>query len=140
MLVVERTFLDSNIVLYALDVEKRKHDVAWNLLFTHPYISLQVLNECSNVLNRKRQWPAEDVAQALDRILRFVTVEPSDVATVRSAWKLQARYRFSHYDSLIIATVLAAGCATLYTEDMRHGQVIDGRLTLVDPFRDEPAP
>lgn len=33
-----------------------------------------------------------------------------------------------------IANALAAGCATLYSEDLQHGQVIDGRLTLVNPF------
>jgi predicted nucleic acid-binding protein len=134
MPVVERIFLDSNIVLYALDADRQKHEIAWNLLFAKPYISLQVLNECSNVLGRKRQWPAEEIAQTLDRILQFVTVEPSDIATVRSAWKLQARYRFSYYDSLIIAAALAAGCAKLYSEDLQHNQVIDGRLTISNPF------
>lgn len=131
---VERVFVDSNIVLYALEADQQKHETAWNLLFTKPYISLQVINECSNVLNRKRQWPAEDVAQTLERILQFVTVEPTDIATVRSAWKLQARYRFSYFDSLIIAAALAADCSTLYSEDMQHGQVIAGRLTISNPF------
>jgi len=77
---------------------------------------------------------ADEVAEALERLLRFVTVEPSDVATVRSAWKLHARYRFSYYDSLVIAAALSAGCTTLYSEDMQHGQVIDGRLTVINPF------
>ncbi len=131
---VERVFVDSNIVLYALDADQQKHEIAWNLLFTKPYISLQVINECSNVLNRKRQWPAEDVAQTLERILQFVTVESTDIATVRCAWKLQAGYRFSYYDSLIIAAALAADCSTLYSEDMQHGQVIAGRLTISNPF------
>jgi predicted nucleic acid-binding protein len=39
----------------------------------------------------------------MERVLQFVTVEPTDIATVRSAWKVQARYRFSYFDSLIIA-------------------------------------
>ena len=128
------TFLDSNIVLYALDIDITKRDIAWKLLLGMPCISLQVLNECSNVLNRKRQWPAEEVAKTLGHLLAFVRVEPIDVATVRSAWKLQARYRFSYYDSLIISATLAAGCSTLYSEDMQHGQVIEGRLTIINPF------
>lgn len=130
----ERAFIDSNIVLYALDVDQQKRDVAWSLLFSRPCISLQVLNECSNVLNRKQQWQVQDVAQALDKILRFVSVEFSDIATVRLAWKLQERYRFSYYDSLILAAALSAGCSTLYSEDMQHEQVIEGRLTIVNPF------
>ena len=129
-----KAFLDSNIVLYALDIDITKRDIAWKLLLGMPCISLQVLNECSNVLNRKRQWSAEEVAKTLGHLLAFVRVEPTDVATVRSAWKLQARYRFSYYDSLIISAALAAGCSTLYSEDMQHGQVIEGRLTIIDPF------
>jgi predicted nucleic acid-binding protein len=120
-------FLDSNIILYALDI-------VWKLLLGMPCISLQVLNECSNVLNRKRQWSAEGVAKTMGHLLAFVRVEPADVATVRSAWKLQARYRFSYYDSLIISAALATCCSTLYSEDMQHGQVIEGRLTIINPF------
>lgn len=134
MLAAERAFVDSNIVLYALDADLRKRDIAWNLLFSKPCISLQVLNECSNVLSRKRQWAIEDIATTLDKVLRFVNVEPSDIATVRSAWVLQARYQFSYFDSLILSVALAAGCTTLYSEDMQHGQVIDGRLTITNPF------
>ena len=131
---VERTFIDSNIVLYALDSQPLKHEMAWNLLFAKPFISLQVLNECSNVLSRKRQWQPEVIAETLDKMLKFVSVEPSDVASVRSAWRLQARYRFSYFDSLIIAVALAADCNILFSEDMQHGQVIDGRLTIINPF------
>lgn len=130
----ERIFIDSNIVLYALDADQQKRELAWRLLFSRPYISLQVVNECSNVLNRKRQWQVRDIAQALDKILRFVSVEYSDIATIRLAWKLQERYRFSYYDSLILAAALSAGCSTLYSEDMQHEQVIEGRLTIVNPF------
>ena len=44
-------FLDSNIVLYALDIDITKRNIAWKLLLGLPCISLQVINECSNVLN-----------------------------------------------------------------------------------------
>jgi predicted nucleic acid-binding protein len=50
------------------------------------------------------------------------------------AGKFGQRYRFAWYDSLIIAAALAAGCYILYTEDMQHGQVINGKLTLLNPF------
>jgi len=36
---------------------------------------------------------------------------------------------------LIVATALDAGCDTLYSEDMQHGQIIDNRLTIINPFR-----
>ncbi len=33
-----------------------------------------------------------------------------------------------------ISTQVINGCTTLYTEDLQHGQVIEGRLTLINPF------
>jgi predicted nucleic acid-binding protein len=39
------------------------------------------------------------------------------------------------YDSLIIASALEAGCATLFSEDMQHGQAIDSTLTIRNPFQ-----
>ena len=47
---------------------------------------------------------------------------------------LQIRYRFSFYDSLIVAAALEAGCKTLYSEDLQHAQEIEG-LTIANPFR-----
>jgi len=44
------------------------------------------------------------------------------------------RYHLSHWDALIIASAIHAGCDTVYSEDMQHGQVFDGRLTVVNPF------
>ena len=54
---------------------------------------------------------------------------------VREAIALGERFQFSHWDSLIVATALEAGCDTLYSEDMQHGQLIDNRLTVINPFR-----
>ncbi len=52
---VERAFADSNILLYAISDQADKKACALTLLRTRPVISLQVINECSNVLRRKQQ-------------------------------------------------------------------------------------
>jgi predicted nucleic acid-binding protein len=44
---------------------------------------------------------------------------------------------FSVYDSLIVASALMAGCKTLYSEYLQHGQFIDGRLVIQNPFATE---
>jgi predicted nucleic acid-binding protein len=44
------------------------------------------------------------------------------------------RYGFSVYDSMIIAAAKGAGCTTLFSEDLQHRQVIDGTLTIRNPF------
>ena len=55
------------------------------------------------------------------------------VALYRSAVSLQSRYRFSFYDSLIVAAALEAGCTRLYSEDLQHDQQIQ-QLTILNPF------
>ncbi len=62
-------------------------------------------------------------------------VHPITPVTVIAALAIAERYGFSHFDSLIIATAMDAGCDTLYSEDMQDGQLIDNRLTVINPFR-----
>ena len=45
------------------------------------------------------------------------------------------QYGYSTYDSLILAAALASTCGTLYSEDMQHGQIIRGKLTIINPFK-----
>jgi predicted nucleic acid-binding protein len=44
------------------------------------------------------------------------------------------RYRLSIYDSMIVAAALHAGCDRLWSEDLRHSLVLDGRLEVANPF------
>ena len=46
---------------------------------------------------------------------------------------IRARYQFSFYDSLIVAAARSAGCSRLLTEDLQHGQSVEG-LTIENPF------
>ncbi|MEY3882473.1 MAG: hypothetical protein RIQ94_3269 [Pseudomonadota bacterium] len=54
--------------------------------------------------------------------------------TIRKSAEIALRYQFSNWDSLIIAAALLAKCDILYSEDMQHNQVIDGQLTILNPF------
>jgi predicted nucleic acid-binding protein len=127
-------FLDSNIVLYALGDDEAKRAVATALLAAWPTTSTQVINECSHVLRRKLKLSPAQAAEEMEDVIDVVQLVDVSLHEIRAAWMIAARYGFSHYDSLIIAACLSAGCTTLYTEDMQHGQVIDDRLTLVNPF------
>jgi predicted nucleic acid-binding protein len=48
--------------------------------------------------------------------------------------KVAERYGYAVYDAMIIASALVAGCTTLYSEDMQNGQVIDDKLSILNPF------
>lgn len=53
---------------------------------------------------------------------------------VENAFRVGNRYQISHWDSLIVAAALAADCDTLFSEDLQHGQIFDGQLTVTNPF------
>ena len=95
---------------------------------------MQVLNEFVAVARRKLDKSWGEVRRALD-ILRVFCPEPVPltVETHERAVQIAERYGYSILDSLIIAAALQAGARTLYTEDMRAGQTIDG-LTIRNPF------
>ena len=133
-------FLDSNIVLYALGDEEPKRARARRLLGASPTISTQVINECSHVLRRKASLSPVEIARELSLVIGITRLVDVRIEHIRSAWSIAERYGFSHFDSLIIASALDADCSVLYTEDMQHGQVIDGRLTLCNPFMTECGP
>lgn len=137
------SFLDSNIFIYTFDdVALEKQRIAQELVRTalqdgSGVISYQVTQEVLNVLTRKLTFPMDvgDATRYLATTLEPLwRVQPS-AELFRAGLTLQARYQFGFYDSLIVAAALSAGCARLYSEDLQHGQRIEG-LTIEDPFQD----
>ncbi len=132
-------FADSNVLVYAYnDGEPRKQALAQGLL-RQPgrCISTQVLQEFCNVLKRRIGFDWPTIASSLEEVLRNFggNVSVNSPVTVVDALRIAARYQRSFYDSLIVATALENGCKTVYSEDMHHGLVIDGVLTILNPFR-----
>jgi predicted nucleic acid-binding protein len=128
-------FLDTNVLIYATLPPDRRSNIARELLSERNVVNVQVLNEFANVARRKlrRSWP--DVAQALAAIrLLCLPPRPLTVATHEAALTIAGRLGYHLYDALIIAAALEAGCVTLYSEDLQHGQIIDRRLTIRNPF------
>ncbi len=130
----DKPFFDTNVVLYAFRQDDTRGQVAEALLAAGGALSVQVLNEFVAVARRKLDKSWEEVRRALD-ILRVFCPEPAPLAveTHERAVHIAERYGYSIFDSLIIAAALHAGASTLYTEDLRDGQAIDG-LTIRNPF------
>ncbi|MGD0961603.1 MAG: PIN domain-containing protein [Methylomonas sp.] len=91
-------------------------------------------NECSHVLRRKCQYAPEDVIRELSALIKAVTTADVGIQEIRQAWRIAVRYGFGHYDSLIISAALSSNCSRLISEDLQHGQVINDRLTIINPF------
>lgn len=125
---------DTNIAIYALDADAVKRDRALAILASRPVISTQVVNEYLSVLLAKRKLDrpgANELARALMATCDVASVTP-DITEL--AMRLGEYYRISHWDALIVAVALAAGCETLYSEDLQNGQVFEGQLTVANPF------
>ncbi len=57
----------------------------------------------------------------------------SNAGFVLDALRLSQRHRLSMWDALIVQAAVAAGCTTLFTEDVQAGHRF-GSLEVVDPF------
>jgi len=129
-----KSFVDTNVVLYTIGQDKRKTEIARNLIKTEIVVSTQVINECVNVCLRKFGFTKDKSYAFADTIMCRTDVIPVDEATVRKSADIAIKNQISNWDALIIAAALLADCDILYSEDMQHGQIFDNRLAVVNPF------
>jgi predicted nucleic acid-binding protein len=130
----ERSFFDTNILLYLISSDAAKADKAETILANGGIVSVQVLNEFAWVAGRKQELLLREIREVLSTIRTLCEVVPMSLETHDTALDLVERFGFSIYDALIVAAAQLAKCTWLYTEDMQHGQKVGG-LTISDPFR-----
>ena len=96
---------------------------------------MQILNKFASVARRKILMSWSDVTEALDafRVL-CPSPLPITIEMHEAARKIAEKHGYNIYDALVVSAALEAGCATLYSEDLHDGQIIDGRLTIRNPF------
>lgn len=137
----DKHFLDTNLFVYSFDdasppkqqTAQKLIDVALNTRFG--CISTQVVQEFLNVATRKFTKPLsiEDSQHYLTTVLEPLCEVFTSIELYHKTLELAERWRYSLYDSLIIAAALQAECEILYSEDMQDGQVIQD-LKIVNPF------
>ena len=130
------SFFDTNVLLYAVRPEDPRAERARLLLADGGLISVQALNEFTNVARRKLGQPWGEINEKLGAVRALCEVKSLTVATHERALALAERYGYQIYDALQLASALENGCSILYTEDLQHGQQIDG-LTIRNPFEME---
>jgi predicted nucleic acid-binding protein len=129
------SFFDTNVLVYIASGDVAKADRAEAVVSVGGAISVQVLNELSNVARRKMQMSWADTHAFLNMLRGVLTVHPLTVQIHETGLGLAERYGFSTYDAMIAASALHAGCDTLWSEDMQNGMVLDEGLRIVNPFR-----
>ena len=127
-------FFDSNVLVYLLSDSGERTLMAEELMMQGGIISVQVLNEMVSVARRKLKMNWVEIRSVRDRVLVLC---PNPLALTeqlhRSAFDIGSRYGFTIYDSMILAAASNAGCTTVFSEDMQHGQVVDG-VQIENPF------
>ena len=132
----DKIFFDTNVMVYCYtENEPEKKIIAQKLaLENDANISTQVVQEFINVLTRKYKqgWPV--IQNSIKNLPLYFNVFTNQYNTIEAATRIADKYRYSFYDSLIIAAALECGCNILYTEDMHHNQIIENRLKIINPF------
>jgi predicted nucleic acid-binding protein len=131
---MDKVFLDTNVLVYAHSQGDHRIHTAQQLLFDGGVTNVQVLNEFASVLRRKLGFSWEEVSLAVEKILVLCpNPRPLTVDIHLRSLELSRKHKLSIWDSLIVAAALEGGCKVLYTEDLQHGQTIDG-LRIENPF------
>lgn len=134
-------FLDTNIFVYHIDVtDPRKQGIAeslvWEMIEDETgAISHRVVHEFCNVALRHAtaKLTPQEVERFVADVFGALEIMPASLELSLAAVSVPARYGVHFYDALMIAAALEAGCTTIYSEDMQHGQRF-GELVIRNPF------
>jgi predicted nucleic acid-binding protein len=133
-----RTFLDTNILVYADDaLYPVKQSKSIELITTlrsrrTGVISLQVLQEYFVTVTRKQKLDPGIARDQVEYFLGFIVAEPK-VNDILAAIDMHRLLGFSYWDALVLRMAKQAGCRVILSEDMQHGRVVDG-VEIVNPF------
>jgi predicted nucleic acid-binding protein len=129
------SFFDTNVLIHLASEDAAKADRAEAIVSGGGAISVQVLNELANVARRKMKMSWQDTHGFLSLLRGLLNVHSLAVEPHETGLALAERYNLAIDDAMVVASALDADCDTLWSEDMQHGMVIDGRLRIADPFR-----
>lgn len=127
-------FIDTNILIYLLSDDPKKADQAERVVRLGGKVSVQVLNEMTNIMHRKIAMSWTEINEVIAIVQSLCKIEPLTLDVHNRGRSIAKRYGFSVYDSMIVASALLAGCKTLYSEDMQRGQVLEQQLRICNPF------
>ena len=136
----DRTFVDTNVLVYAHDVEAgARHDVAAKLVgelweTRRAVISTQVLQEF--YVNATRKIPSPLPRATARQIVKAYAVWQTELVgppEIQVASELEEQHRLSFWDALIVAAALKGGASTILSEDLSAGRSISG-VRIENPF------
>jgi predicted nucleic acid-binding protein len=137
---VSRSFFDTNVLVHLFDdsVPEKKaraqEVLSEEVEAGRAVLSTQVLQEFYVSVTRKLAEPlAPDVAEAQVEDFARLPLVRVDEAIILAAIERHRSMSFSFWDALILEAALRCGADCLLTEDLQHGQKIEG-LRVENPF------
>ena len=134
-------FFDTNLLVYLFDSASPEKQGKARDVFSERatrdevLLSTQVLQEFYVTVTRRLAAPlSADQAERLVRDFAAFPVVSTDAPLVVAAVALSRRHRLSLWDAMIVVAARAGGATELLTEDLQHGQVLEG-VRIVNPFR-----
>lgn len=135
-----RSFFDTNLLIYLFDKDEPEKKAGAQEVFEREaragraVLSTQVLQEFYVNVTRKLTPPlSSEVAEEKVRDFSKLPLVRVETAMILSAIVRSREYAFSFWDALIVESALKGGADCLLTEDLQHGQVIEG-LRIENPF------
>lgn len=135
-----RSFFDTNVLVYLFDDNEPEKKARAQEVFGREAgagracLSMQVLQEFYVSVTRKLASSlSSEVAEERVRDLSRLTLVRVEAAMILSAIVRSREYTLSFWDALIVEAALEGGADLLLTEDLQHGQVIEG-LRIENPF------
>jgi predicted nucleic acid-binding protein len=128
-------FFDTNVLLYVVSDDAAKADRAEALMRQGGGISVQVLNEATNVMRRKLRLKWPKIHEFLAVLRELLSVVPVTVETHELGLDFAERYGLSTYDAMIAAAATLSDCGRLWSQDMQDGMRIGAGLRVENPFR-----
>lgn len=134
-----KTFVDTNILIYAHDVDaKAKHEAAKSVLRElwierAGVLSMQVLQEFYVNVTRKIASPLpKDVARLVVVSYSIWCIETTP-AEIAAAFRIEDESRIGFWDALIVASAVKSGAHRILSEDLNARQRIAG-IRVENPF------
>jgi len=135
-----RTFVDSNVLVYARDTRDRAKQARaadWLAMLWRARtgrIGIQVLWEYYVTVTRKLR-PGLSADEAWDdvRLLMSWRPQPLDEQLLEHGRDIERRFRWSWWDSLVVAAAQLQDCSTLLSEGFQNGMEFD-TVVVSNPF------
>jgi len=137
----DKIFTDTNFIIYLFSTSEPGKRIRcrklYDLFNTREILvwSTQVIQEFTNVQINKYKIDPRTIKEFIDYFGTFELVTNTK-EIILHAIDIQMINQLSFWDSLIVAAAKSANCNIILSEDMNHGQKIEGIL-IQSPFKME---